>query len=264
MSTAVTTLANNLATKLGMGSVGQELITTLKATVFKGEATDAQFTALLIVANQYGLNPWTREIYAFPDRQNGIVPVVGVDGWSRIINEHPQFDGLEFTQDDESCTCIIYRKDRGHAIKTTEYFNECYREAFKNKSGYEIKTAWQTHPKRMMRHKSLIQCARLAFGYSGIFDADEAEGILEKDITPQGGSNSKNEDKPVLPYCTDENFNKNLSAWSDLVLTNKKTPEGLINQLKTKYLFTDDQQKIIHSWGAIEGQSTVINEPEFA
>ncbi|WP_032251724.1 recombinase RecT, partial [Escherichia coli] len=46
---------------------------------------DAQFIALLIVANQYGLNPWTKEIYAFPDKQNGIVPVVGVDGWSRII-----------------------------------------------------------------------------------------------------------------------------------------------------------------------------------
>ena len=29
-----------------------------------------------------------------PDRNNGIVPVVGVDGWSRIINDNPQFDGM--------------------------------------------------------------------------------------------------------------------------------------------------------------------------
>jgi hypothetical protein len=49
--------------------------------------------ALLIVADQYGLNPWTKEIYAFPDKSNGIVPVVGVDGWARIINTHEQFDG---------------------------------------------------------------------------------------------------------------------------------------------------------------------------
>ncbi len=34
--------------------------------------------ALMIVADQYGLNPFTREIFAFPDKQNGIVPVVGV------------------------------------------------------------------------------------------------------------------------------------------------------------------------------------------
>ena len=110
----VTNIANNLAIKLGMGEVGSELISTLKQTAFKGDASDAQFTALMVVANQYGLNPWTREIYAFPDKQNGIVPVVGVDGWSRIINEHPQFDGLEFVmpEDGSECTCIIYRKDR--------------------------------------------------------------------------------------------------------------------------------------------------------
>ena len=52
-------------------------------------------TALCVVAQQYGLNPFTRELYAFPDRNNGIVPVVGVDGWSRIINDNPQFDGMD-------------------------------------------------------------------------------------------------------------------------------------------------------------------------
>ena len=64
----------------------EDLINVLKATAFKGQVSDAQMTALLIVANQYTLNPWTKEIYAFPDKNNGIVPVVGVDGWSRIIN----------------------------------------------------------------------------------------------------------------------------------------------------------------------------------
>ena len=36
----------------------------------------------------------------------------------------------------------------------------------------------------MLRHKAMIQCARLAFGYAGIYDQDEAERIVEKDITP--------------------------------------------------------------------------------
>lgn len=177
MSTALTTLTTQLASKLNMGD-GSQLIDTLKATTFKGQVSDAQMTALMVVANQYGLNPWTKEIYAFPDRNNGIIPVVGVDGWSRIINEHPQFDGLEFQQDDDSCTCIIYRKDRGHPIKITEYLAEC------KKPG---QGPWQTHPRRMLRHKALIQCARLAFGYTGIYDQDEAERIAdaEKDVTPR-------------------------------------------------------------------------------
>lgn len=57
MSTALATLAGKLAERVGMDSVDpQELITTLRQTAFKGDASDAQFIALLIVANQYGLN----------------------------------------------------------------------------------------------------------------------------------------------------------------------------------------------------------------
>ena len=66
MSNALTTLTRTLATKLDMGD-GADLIGTLKATAFKGQVSDAQMTALLVVANQYALNPWTKEIYAFPD-----------------------------------------------------------------------------------------------------------------------------------------------------------------------------------------------------
>jgi len=168
MSTALTALTNQLATRLNMGD-GSELIETLKATAFKGQVTDAQMTALMVVANQYGLNPWTREVYAFPDKQNGIVPVVGVDGWSRIMNDHPQFDGMEFAQDDESCTCTIYRKDRAHPIRATEFLAECRRDT----------GPWRSHPRRMLRHKTMIQCARLAFGFGGIFDQDEAERVVE-------------------------------------------------------------------------------------
>ena len=172
MSNALATLTQKLATTLDMGD-GVGLMETLKATAFKGPVTDAQMTALLIVANNYGLNPWTKEIYAFPDRNNGIVPVVGVDGWSRIINSHPQFDGMDFQQDEESCTCIVYRKDRNHPIKVTEYMAECRRDGV---------GPWKSHPRRMLRHKAMIQCARLAFGYSGIFDQDEAERIVENKL----------------------------------------------------------------------------------
>lgn len=160
-------LTNTLATRFGMDADG--VMATLKQTAFKGQVSDAQMTALLIVANQYGLNPWTKEIYAFPDKQNGIVPVVGVDGWARIINEHPEFDGMEFEQDDESCTCILYRKDRSRAIKVTEYMSECKRGT----------GPWQSHPKRMLRHKAMIQCSRIAFGFAGIYDQDEAERIVD-------------------------------------------------------------------------------------
>lgn len=176
MNMQLATLTQKLASRLDMGTDGSGLIETLKATAFKGQVSDAQMTALMVVANQYGLNPWTKEIYAFPDKNNGIVPVVGVDGWSRIINEHPMFDGIEFEQTDELCTCIIYRKDRGHPIKVTEYMAECNRNRSGSGSGMG---PWFSHPRRMLRHKAMIQCARIAFGYGGIYDHDEAERIAE-------------------------------------------------------------------------------------
>ena len=85
------TLIQKFAERFSVDS--EKVIDILKATAFRQKAgsapvTDEQMMALLIVADQYDLNPFTREIYAFPDKQNGIVPVVGVDGWSRIINQH--------------------------------------------------------------------------------------------------------------------------------------------------------------------------------
>lgn len=182
MTTALSTLTRNLAQTFNMGD-GDGLAQILKATAFKSQtpATDDQMTALLVVAQQYGLNPFTKEIYAFPDSRNGIVPVVGVDGWSRIINSNAQFDGMDFEQDAESCTCIIYRKDRSHPIRVTEFMAECRRDV----------APWKSHPRRMLRHKAMIQCARLAFGYTGIFDDDEAERIREsgapKQVNPDTG-----------------------------------------------------------------------------
>ena len=230
MSTALTTLTRTLATKLDMGD-GAELIDTLKATAFKGQVSDAQMTALLVVANQYALNPWTKEIYAFPDKNNGIVPVVGVDGWSRIINSHPQFDGIDFEQDSESCTCIIYRKDRSHPIKVTEWMAECKRGT----------GPWQSHPRRMLRHKAMIQGARLAFGYGGIYDQDEAERIVEAQPVKHMGA----ADVVAPPPATynEEKFNANFAKWAETIQAGRKTAADYIQFAESrKEPFTEEQK----------------------
>jgi phage recombination protein Bet len=177
MNAVVKTASNSVIVRMGQrfGVDAEKVLATLKATAFKGEVSNEQMMALLVVADQYGLNPWTREIYAFPDR-NGIVPVVGVDGWSRIVNSDPHFDGMDFEDGPLNAQevpmwikCTIYRKDRTHPISTKEYIDEVRRDTM----------PWKTHPRRMLRHKAMIQCARLAFGFVGVFDQDEAERIVE-------------------------------------------------------------------------------------
>ncbi len=182
-------LVAKFSEKVGLDET--KLLTILKSTAFKvkgkegcptQEVTNEQMAALLVVADQYDLNPFTKEIYAFPDKNNGIVPVVGVDGWSRIINSHSELDGIEFKYSEnkiklsnaKECSewmeCIIHRKDRKFPTVVRESLIETYRANA---------IPWQTHTSRMLRHKALIQCARLAFGFAGIYDEDEAQRIVE-------------------------------------------------------------------------------------
>lgn len=203
-----------------------KMMATLKATAFRGEVSTEQMAALLIVADRHNLNPWLKEIYAFPSRQ-GIVPIVGVDGWARIINEHQQFDGMEFEQDEASCTCRMYRKDRAHPISVTEYLSECNRGT----------DPWKSHPKRMLRHKAMIQCARLAFSFAGIYDPDEGERVLAAeaiDVTP------RNEDGKLSP--------KKLRAVVDGMNDAVKAENGVELHKIWKALSNDEQQFV---WGEL-------------
>jgi phage recombination protein Bet len=139
------------------------------------EASREEFAAFLLVARQHGLNPLTREIYGFRTKSGSIQPVVGIDGWMKLINENPQFDGFE-TQDqlDDNgnviaITCRMFRKDRSHPITATEYLSECRQPTSE---------VWDKWPRRMLRHKVVIQTARYAFGFSGIVDQDEAARFI--------------------------------------------------------------------------------------
>lgn len=150
-----------------------KLLNSLKDTVFKG-ASESELLALVVVANEYGLNPFVREIYAFPDRKRGgIVPLVPIDGWVSIVSRQPAFDGVEFAfefgEDGKpvACTCTMHLKGKGRPVVVTEYLEECYRNT----------DPWNNMPRRMLRHKAYMQAARLAFGLSGIHDADEAIDI---------------------------------------------------------------------------------------
>ncbi|MGZ8220009.1 MAG: phage recombination protein Bet [Methylobacter sp.] len=203
MSNALTTITQKMATRFEVDSQNsKELIDILKQTCFKqkeGVVSDMQLSALMIIAQKYGLNPFVKEIYAYPDK-GGIVPVVGVDGWTRIANEHSQFEGFEFRYSPETfqhkgklvyewIECVVYRKDRTRPVVIREYFDEVCRIL-------NFATPWDSHPKRMHRHKAMIQAFRVAFGFSGIHDEDEAERIIEKEINPMpNGSESKPADE---------------------------------------------------------------------
>ncbi len=144
-----------------------KLVPLLQKTAFAKCQSDEEFQVLCMVSNVYDLNPLLKEIYAFPSKSGAVIPIVSIDGWLKIINRHPALDGIEFEEGDDFCTAVIFRKDRQHPTKVTEWLSEC-------RGTTEPWTRW---PRRMLRHKALIQCARVAFGFAGIFDEDEGERI---------------------------------------------------------------------------------------
>jgi phage recombination protein Bet len=181
-NTAITTVQSsalsNMAKRLSIEP--EKLMQVLKSTVFSACRNDEEMAALVVVANEYGLNPLLKEIYAFPAKGGGIMPMVPIDGWVKLINNRPQLDGIEFETINDSkgelqaVTCRIFRTDRTKPIEVTEYLSECFR----NTEPWKMKH-------RMLRHKALMQCARYAFGFSGIHDEDEAADAAPlRDVTP--------------------------------------------------------------------------------
>lgn len=279
MSNIITTQAAKLGERFGMEGDGRELVQVLKSTAFKGEVTDAQMAALMVVANQYGLNPFTRELFAFPDKQNGIVPVVGVDGWSRIINSHPQFDGIEFHHADEFVTmpgakpspewieCHIHRKDRSRPVVVREYLDEVYRAPFKGKYG-DVTGPWQTHTKRFLRHKAMIQCARLAFGYGGIYDQDEAERIVEAaPVKHMGHAEVVQPEQPKeLPEWPADRWAAGLAKWVDGIVNGGKSIEDVLTWQRSKATVSSAQEKQLRDEVAARAQpaAPIVNPDELA
>ncbi len=161
---------NALATKLECDPA--KLMPMLKKTAFATCRTDEEFMSMCMVANTYNLNPILNEIYAFPAKGGHVVPIVGVDGWIKLMNSNPAFDGVEFEEGDGYCTAKVYRKDRAHPIAATEWLAECVGNT----------EPWRRWPRRMLRHKAMIQAARIAFGFAGIYDPDEGERIASVDV----------------------------------------------------------------------------------
>jgi phage recombination protein Bet len=165
-----------------------KLVEVLRGTVIKPDkngkqATNEEVAAFCIVANQYKLNPFCREIHAFTSGDKGIVPIVGIDGWTHIVNSRGDFDGCDFEEvsgedgKPDRITCKMFVKGREHPVSATERYAECKRNSI----------PWQTMPWRMLRHKSYMQAARYAFGLSGIYDEDEARDIIGRatDVTAE-------------------------------------------------------------------------------
>ena len=109
---------------------------------------------------KYQLDPLSDEIMLFKNPEGQYQTLITIDGWMKLINQDPQFAGMTFKESSELelgiplwMECSIYRHDRILPITIKEYSSEIKTEHL----------LWKTMPRRMLRHRSIQQCARLAF-----------------------------------------------------------------------------------------------------
>ena len=114
---------------------------------------------LLRLARAHNLDPLKEEVTLALYEDCHWQAYITVEGYSKILNSHPAFDGISFTESLEKTSgipiwmeCTIYRKDRSLPIVVREYFEEVKGE----------QAIWQKMPRRMLRHRVMQQCARLA------------------------------------------------------------------------------------------------------
>jgi hypothetical protein len=149
------------------------------------EAT--QETCLRLIA-EYRLNPRADEIDLVQFEKGRWQVFITVNGWAKLINAHPAFCGIEFSEASELeegvplwMGCTIYRTDRIKPIVIREYFAEMKTEHI----------AWQQMPRRMLRHRAMQQCARLAFGITvpECKPSSNSTGSLERSVRDRAVSN---------------------------------------------------------------------------
>ncbi len=143
-----------------LGSTASELSAWLNQISNTPQAV--QHNALRLMT-KHGLDPFTDEISINQYEDNHWQVFITIDGWSKLINSHPSFSGISFTESEELVSgvptwmgCAIYRHDRVVPIEVKEYLCEIQTEH----------SIWKEMPRRMLRHRVIAQCARLAFGVS--------------------------------------------------------------------------------------------------
>lgn len=173
------------------GVMGAALQRTLANTCFKIKVSDTEYRAptaeelmsLMLIAEKLNLNPFIGEIYAFPNQNGGITPIVGINGWRTIAASQPGYSGVRFEFSPDlitvdaieaprmvSCFVRVRRPDGSEFESQGIAF---FKEKYQSRS-----SAWKSQPCQMLMNKAQIQAIKNTFpSCSGLYDEDEGQTI---------------------------------------------------------------------------------------
>lgn len=196
------------------------LVAVIKQTVAKG-ASDAQLRMFLEVCRRTGLDPFLKEIWYVAEK--GLI-MAARDGYLRVANESPQFDGLETrVERDEKrvpikAVCTVWRKDRSHPVICEAYYSE-YKKA---------SPVWTQYPSAMISKVAEVLALKRSFAINGVVTEEEvghdgagsreaAQSVAAEKIRVMREAAGEAVDTPVeIATPKSEAHKKLVSAFSEL------------------------------------------------
>lgn len=162
--------------------------------IVKTPIADDDLLRLLQAIKKYGLDPLNKEIYPYFNMDGSMTPTLTIDGWLKLVNQQPDYEGYEQDFSKEMVEIPgtnkkvvawfevkIYRKSLPRPIVVREYFDEVFRGVKRSdRNGRDLgyaKTPWISCSNRMMRHRTFIQAARYAFPCGGLGYEDGVGGV---------------------------------------------------------------------------------------
>lgn len=173
MTTDITIKQNNV-----------EMLATLRHSVAPG-LSEQEFMLFSEIVKATGLNPITKEVWAI--KAGGRLQIMtGINGFLRIANSHPQYDGMEVTYEWDgknllAATAKVYRKDRRFPSVATAFMSEYAKPS----------PIWKQMPSIMLAKCAKSLAIREAFPQelNGLYTQEEMPNEyappVVRDVTPQ-------------------------------------------------------------------------------
>lgn len=206
------------------------MLEALRHTVAPG-LTDAEFQLFAEIVKATGLNPVTKEVWAI--KAGGRLQLMtGINGFLRIANSHPQFDGMEVENQWDgknlvACTVKVHRKDRKYPSIATAYMSEYAKQS----------PIWKQMPSVMLAKCAKSLAIREAF-------IQELGGLYTAEEMPAEFSASAVEIKPAdeLPESFEKLEHKPSKAVTTYYNTETLTGDQLIKA--EKYLTNSGAKQV--------------------
>jgi len=191
----------------------------IKKTVAK-DANKQEFEMFMHLAKTYQLDPFQKEIFFWKIKGQSTI-MTSRDGYLKIANRHPKFDGLvsdvvhendDFNKTQKGVNhsyskdrgeiigayALVYRKDRSFPIYVFAPYNEYKAD----------KKVWKQYPSAMILKCAESMALKRAFSVSGLVSKEEME-VQENPVNDYGPTSSRRSKSKEPEDVTDEGYDNN-------------------------------------------------------